>query len=87
MRQISKTRNLFANLYKYSILTAHHDARCTMREHRDVVSSRDGGFQEEKRDSPFEWLSTSLVRASHIGGTPAHQEFERHTFLSTTVYS
>lgn len=82
MREISKTWNLFANFYKYSILTAHHDARPS----RDVFSSRDGDFQEEKRDSPFEWLSPSLARASYRRNT-AHLEFERYTFLSTSVYS
>ncbi|WP_339051376.1 hypothetical protein [Rickettsiella endosymbiont of Xylota segnis] len=35
-----------------------------------MFSSRDGDFQEEKRDSLFEWLNPSLARASHIGGIP-----------------
>lgn len=40
-----------------------------MRDHRDVFSSRDGDFQEEKRVSPFEWLSPSLARASYRRNT------------------
>ncbi len=42
----------------------------------EVPTSRFGDFQEENRDSPLEWLSTSLAWASHVIEYTARCKFE-----------
>lgn len=73
--------SMIANLFEY-ILIAYQNAN----QHLDVPSSCDGDFQEEKRDSPLEWLSPSLAWNSQLIGSTARYKFKKLlTFKSSGI--